>query len=87
LDKNYAGVLIIWDRLFGSFVSETETPRYGIVKQLNSYNPFWINTHGWVEMYQAILEHPSFWGKVRCVFGSPNMEFREAPRNTVPATE
>jgi sterol desaturase/sphingolipid hydroxylase (fatty acid hydroxylase superfamily) len=87
LDKNYAGVLIIWDRLFGSFVSETETPRYGIVKQLNSYNPFWINTHGWVEMYQAILEQPSFWRKVRCVFGSPNMEFREAPRNTVPATE
>src|SRR5688572_11785803 len=42
LDKNYAGVLIIWDRLFGSFVQETETPRYGIIKPLKSYNAVWI---------------------------------------------
>ncbi len=76
LDKNYAGVLIIWDRLFGSFVSETEEPRYGIIKPIESYNPLWINTHGWVEMYQAIKRQPSLTGKLKCVFASPNMDLK-----------
>jgi sterol desaturase/sphingolipid hydroxylase (fatty acid hydroxylase superfamily) len=87
LDKNYAGILIIWDRIFGSFVEETEEPRYGITKQIHSYNPFWINTHGWVEMWEAIREQPTLARKIRCIFGSPNMDFRDAPRKTVPAIE
>ncbi len=76
LDKNYAGVLIIWDRLFGSFVPETEEPRYGIIKPLNSYNPLWINTHGWVEMWDAIKRQPTFLKKLRCIFASPNMDLK-----------
>jgi alkylglycerol monooxygenase len=74
LDKNYAGVLIIWDRLFGSFVQETEKPRYGIIKPIKSFNPLWINTHGWVEMWQAMRERKTFGGKLRCMFASPNMD-------------
>lgn len=73
LDKNYAGVLIIWDRLFGSFVDETETPRYGIITPLKSYNPLWINTHGWFEMLEAMKQQPTIAGKLRCMFASPNM--------------
>lgn len=73
LDKNYAGVLIIWDRLFGSFVNEAEEPRYGIIKPLRNFNPIWINTHGWVEMRDAIRERKTLRAKLRCVFGSPNM--------------
>jgi sterol desaturase/sphingolipid hydroxylase (fatty acid hydroxylase superfamily) len=77
LDKNYAGVLIIWDRLFGSFVAETETPRYGIITPLKSYNPLWINSHGWFEMIEAIRRRPTFAGKLRCMFSSPNMELKQ----------
>lgn len=77
IDKNYAGVLIIWDKLFGSFVPETEEPRYGIIKPLQSYNPLWVNTHGWVEMWQAIRERKTLGGKLRCIFSSPNMDFAE----------
>ncbi len=73
LDKNYAGIFIIWDRLFGTFVEETETPRYGIIKPLNSYNMLWINTHGWAEMLTAMRQRKGFRDKVRCVFGSPDM--------------
>ncbi|MGE3953153.1 MAG: sterol desaturase family protein [Pyrinomonadaceae bacterium] len=73
LDKNYAGALIIWDRLFGSFIIESEEPRYGIVKPIKSFNPLWINTHGWVEMWQAMRQSKSFGAKLRCIFGSPNM--------------
>ena len=76
LDKNYAGVLIIWDRLFGSFTPETEEPRYGIIKPLESYNPLWINLHGWTEMFAAIRTRKGITAKIRCIFSSPYMETR-----------
>jgi alkylglycerol monooxygenase len=76
LDKNYAGVLIIWDRMFRSFVRETEEPRYGIVKPIKGYNPLWINTHGWFEMYEAIKGQSKFSGKLKCIFASPNMDIK-----------
>lgn len=43
LDKNYAGVFIIWDRLFGTFQEEEERPNYGTTKPLNSWNPVYAN--------------------------------------------
>jgi sterol desaturase/sphingolipid hydroxylase (fatty acid hydroxylase superfamily) len=45
LDKNYGGILIVWDRLFGSFAVEAETPVYGITKNIDTYNPFRIAFH------------------------------------------
>lgn len=75
LDKNYGGILIIWDRLFGTFTQEKEEPRYGVIKPLNSYNWLWINTHGWFEMWQTMKTRKTFYGKLRCIFGSPNMDF------------
>lgn len=74
LDKNYAGVLIIWDKIFGSFVPETDEPRYGIIKPIKSFNPLWINTHSWFEMVEAMKNRKTLLGKVRCVFASPNMD-------------
>jgi len=77
LDKNYAGIFIVWDKMFGTFVEETEEPRYGIIKPLTSYNWLWINTHGWAEMFEAMKLKKTFFGKLRCVFGAPGMEFEE----------
>jgi sterol desaturase/sphingolipid hydroxylase (fatty acid hydroxylase superfamily) len=47
LDANYAGVLIIWDRMFGTFVAERDDdrPQYGIVKPVGSFNPLVIAFH------------------------------------------
>lgn len=73
LDKNYGGVLIVWDRLFGSFVGEEEQPTYGITKQLGSYNALWINTHGWFEMFSTMKERRGIAAKLRCIFASPDM--------------
>ncbi|MEM7213717.1 MAG: sterol desaturase family protein [Pseudomonadota bacterium] len=39
LDRNYGGILIIWDRMFGTFAEEQERPTYGLVKQINTQNP------------------------------------------------
>src|SRR5688572_17064453 len=47
LDRNYAGVFIVWDRMFGSFEPERDEdmPRYGIVRQLGSFNILWAAFH------------------------------------------
>lgn len=56
LDRNYAGILIIWDRLFGTFVPEdtAEPCRYGIVKQLGTFNPLRIAFHEWADMIHDV---------------------------------
>lgn len=50
LDRNYAGVFIVWDRMFGTFQEELETERcrYGIVKNLGTNNPLVICLHEWI---------------------------------------
>lgn len=52
LDANYAGTLIIWDRMFGTFVPEDEAdkPRYGIVSNIGTFNPVKVAFHEWVAM-------------------------------------
>jgi alkylglycerol monooxygenase len=77
LDKNYGGIFIFFDRVFGSFVPETEEVRYGIIKPIQSYNWLWINTHAWVETWDAAKTKKTISGKLRCVFGAPAMEFEE----------
>lgn len=73
LDKNYVGVFLIWDRLFGSFQEELdrEPPVYGIRGQLKSWNPLWANLH-----YYCTMAHDSWhtrrWrDKLRIWFGPP----------------
>jgi len=60
LDKNHAGIFIIWDRIFGTFQEEEEAPEYGITSGLESYNPLYINTHYFGELWQgsAALKRP-----------------------------
>lgn len=53
LGKNYAGIFIIWDKLFGTFQEEQEEPNYGLPEQLNSQSLLWINFHYWYEVFQA----------------------------------
>ena len=50
VDRNYAGVFIIWDRLCGTFEPEEAAPVYGLVKPLGSFSPLWANLHRWVEI-------------------------------------
>lgn len=57
LDANYAGVFIVWDRMFGTFVAETseDPPRYGIIGQIASFNPLRIALHGWVSLASDLI--------------------------------
>ncbi len=53
IDKNYGGVLIVWDRLFGTFAEERRDGKiiYGIRKPLRSYNPLWGNLHTFADLW------------------------------------
>jgi sterol desaturase/sphingolipid hydroxylase (fatty acid hydroxylase superfamily) len=60
LDRNYAGTFIIWDRMFGTFAAEVDDdrPRYGIVKQLGSFNLLWAAFHEWVGIARDVWAAP-----------------------------
>lgn len=61
LDRNYAGVFIIWDKLFGTFEEEQpdeERIRYGIVKQLGSFHLLWAVFHEWIGIAQDVWRAP-----------------------------
>lgn len=53
LDRNYGGMFIVWDRLFGTFEPEEAEPTYGLVKPLQSWNPLWANVKFPVELWRA----------------------------------
>ena len=51
LDKNHGGILIIWDRIFGTFKAEEERPKYGLTKNISSHNPLIIAFKEWGDMF------------------------------------
>lgn len=60
LDRNYAGVFIVWDRLFGTFQPELDSEQihYGIVKQLGTFNLAWSAFHEWVGIARDVWNAP-----------------------------
>lgn len=79
LDRNYGGIFILWDRIFGTFVPETEKPRFGIIEPLKSFHPFWINWHAWAETWAAVRERTTWRDKLRCFWGSPDLTLTSKP--------
>ncbi|QNM86914.1 sterol desaturase family protein [Polaribacter pectinis] len=55
LDRNHAGIFIIWDRLFGTFEPENEKPVYGLVANIETYNPIKIAFIEWFAMFKDFL--------------------------------
>ena len=68
IDKNHGNVLIIWDRLFGTFEPEVEKVDYGITTPLLTANPIWVNMHYWVRMYKQLPLLKSFKAKLKFIF-------------------
>lgn len=58
LDANYAGVFIIWDRMFGTFVPEldSEKPDYGLVQNIGTFNPIRVAFHEWVSIWRDVTQ-------------------------------
>jgi sterol desaturase/sphingolipid hydroxylase (fatty acid hydroxylase superfamily) len=73
LDKNYAGILIIWDRMFGTFMKEDakEPVIYGITTNIDTYNPLKIASHEFINLGKDVYKAPKFSDKLKYLFLSP----------------
>lgn len=76
LDKNYGGILIVWDRLFGTFEEERETPDYGLTTNLETFNPMRIAFHEWRAMWDDMLEAGSWREMTAAILGRPRARGR-----------
>jgi sterol desaturase/sphingolipid hydroxylase (fatty acid hydroxylase superfamily) len=74
LDKNYAGILIIWDRLFGTFQPELFRPHYGLTKPVNTFNIWSLETHEYVAIARDVRAAPQWRDKLGYVFGPPGWQ-------------
>lgn len=71
LDKNYAGVFIIWDRIFGTFEPEKEPVAFGLVTNINTFNVVTANTHEWRDMCREAWASGSVRTGVQHLFKPP----------------
>ncbi|TAE16524.1 MAG: sterol desaturase family protein [Bacteroidetes bacterium] len=60
LDKNHAGIFIIWDKLFGTFQEEKQTPTYGLTKNVNTFHPVKVAFHEWIHLWNDVRRAPSW---------------------------
>ncbi len=80
LDRNYGGILIIWDRMFGSFQRELHTPTYGLTKPVDTYNVFKLQYGEFLNIINDVRGAHRWRDRLGYVFGPPGWQ----PR--VPAT-
>jgi hypothetical protein len=71
LDKNYAGIFIIWDRIFGTFKAEDEPVEYGLTHDISSYNPVYIAFHEFWATCRDVWRARSWRARLRYVFDAP----------------
>ncbi|MBL0172704.1 MAG: sterol desaturase family protein [Gemmatimonadaceae bacterium] len=70
-DRNYAGVLIVWDRWFGTFTPERQEPVFGLTTPLRSWNPLWAQIHQYVAIARNVRRAASWGDRWQYVFASP----------------
>ena len=74
IDRNHAGVFIIWDRLLGTFEEEGIEPVYGVVKQLGSFNPVWANLVDLQRLWNASKKTQHWGDKIKIWFMPPEWQ-------------
>lgn len=74
LDKNYGGILIVWDRLFGTFEPEGERVRYGLTKNLETYNPVRVAFHEFAAIGRDVRAATSWRDRAGYVFRGPGWQ-------------
>ncbi|MEM1151055.1 MAG: sterol desaturase family protein [Pseudomonadota bacterium] len=81
IDRNYGGILIVWDRLFGTYQREEETPKYGLKRDYKSVNPISVWFSEWPRFWRDLSAARSLNEAWMRVFGTP--EWSPSPK---PAT-
>ena len=71
LDRNYGGILIVFDRIFGTFEPERERVRYGLTTNISTYNPFRIAFHEYVALGHELVAATTWRNRLHHVVGRP----------------
>ena len=71
LDRNFGGILAVWDRVFGTFEPETERAVYGVTHRLASYNPVWGNWAPWRDLAVRVAATSGALGKLHALTAHP----------------
>jgi sterol desaturase/sphingolipid hydroxylase (fatty acid hydroxylase superfamily) len=71
LDRNYGGIFIVWDRLFGSFQAETTRPHYGLTKQVDTFNIWKLQTLEYVAIARDVRHATRWRDRLGYLFGPP----------------
>ena len=85
LDKNYGGILILWDRLFGTFEPEVRRVRYGLTKNVDFANPVKLAYHEMIDIGRDVASADSWSDRAHFVFGRPG--WRPTTRRPSPSPE
>ncbi|TGL46529.1 sterol desaturase family protein [Leptospira wolffii] len=72
LDKNHGGILILWDKWFGTYTEEKKEPIYGLTEPLPTFNPVWANFHVYFSLWDLISRTPSWKDKILLIFKKPD---------------
>ena len=76
IDKNYGNLLIIWDRMFGTFEPEEEPVRFGLVNNVNTYNPTKITFMAWASMINDIKNKNNFGERLNTFIEPPSTHIK-----------
>ncbi|HEV7917955.1 MAG TPA: sterol desaturase family protein [Solirubrobacterales bacterium] len=93
LDRNYGGILIIWDRIFGSFEPEGERVKYGLTKNIHTHNPLKVFSHEWVAIWRDVRAADTWRERFGYMFRGPGWspdgegDRRERERDREPAEQ
>lgn len=71
IDKNYGDVFVFWDKLFGTFQREEESPKYGLTHPVKSHSFLWQHFHYYLEIIAACRQADSIKAKLQIIFGNP----------------
>ncbi|NUR72005.1 MAG: sterol desaturase family protein [Hamadaea sp.] len=74
LDRNFGGILIVWDRLFGSFAPETERPVYGLTKNIETYNPLRVAFHEYAAIGRDLRAARTWRERLGRLFAGPGWQ-------------
>ena len=85
LDRNYAGILIVWDRLFGSFQPELHRPTYGLTTRVGTHHIVRLQTHEYAAMVRDVRRTPRLRDKLGYVFGPPGWRPAATPATSTAA--
>jgi len=86
LDRNYGGILIIWDRLFGTFEPEGERVRYGLTKNIETHNPVRVAFHEFADLWRDVRSAATWRDRLGYLFRGPGWAPENARNSEAPSS-